>query len=438
MAKTLILMRHGKAVSGAEGQDDFDRKLSEAGKRALAATLPLSLSLLGNEVKSLRIASSPALRAMQTAALLEKALKNAGYKTEQGIEECGELWYQDIDGFLDYLACCDCETLFAVGHNPFVENLVERLTGSQLPCATGALVCIGLDIQTSCRMSSQGAYTNRLLWFSQGPMSQSWKTLVNMESVLGNCAESMLEKRDAFFEDPEDIETMHKLRVSIRTLRSLTAFIKPWQNRSQNSELQATLKDIVAHTSRLRELDVFAQQAADTEGASEELVSFCENEALVERQRVLKVLSSKQCAKSFKKAASLAENIKWNREATEKGLPAKTLRAHFDSVVSDLGNEISNLDLSDVEHTHDVRKSAKRVRYAAENFKQILGEDSVDIAKGMTAHQDNLGAICDARINIGLINEFLERDLPERVSWDLVLLRAQNETFLYNALKANG
>ena len=52
------------------------------------------------------------------------------------------------------------------------------------------------------------------------------------------------------------------------------------------------------------------------------------------------------------------------------------------------------------------------------------------------AHQDNLGDVCDARANIRLINEFLERDLPETVVWELTLLRAQNETFLYSTLKA--
>ena len=67
----------------------------------------------------------------------------------------------------------------------------------------------------------------------------------------------------------------------------------------------------------------------------------------------------------------------------------------------------------------------------------ILGEDAVEIAKGMMAHQDTLGDVCDARANIRLISEFLQRDLPEPVVWDLTLMRAKNETFLYSALKAD-
>ena len=437
MAKNLVIMRHGKAVTASAEQDDFDRNLSEAGKRALSATLPQSLGLLDLKGKDFKVVSSPAARAMQTAEQLEKALRKVGYKTADGIEECSELWYQNIEGFVDYLACCDCDTVFAVGHNPFVVNLVEHLTGAQLPCATGALVCIALNSPASCRMSAQGSYENRLLWFAQGPASQRWKTVVNLESTLRDCAEEMLEKRDAFFENPEDIETMHKLRVSIRTLRSLVAFVKPWQDTRQNANLQSVLKSIVGQTSQLRELDVFAQQVHETEGASSELIEFCDNEALVERERVMKALSSKQYAKAFKKAAEMASNVKWKQRLTNEGLPTKAVRSRFDSMAEELEHDMEGLSLSDVDRTHDIRKSAKRVRYAAEKFKQTLGPDAVDIAKGMTAHQDNLGTVCDARVNIDLINDFLARDLPERVAWDLTLLRAKNETFLYSALKAS-
>ena len=437
MRKTLVLVRHGKAVSGSATQDDFERELSEAGKRSLEASLPHSLSLLDAPDKEVKVVSSPAPRAMQTAVLVEKALRGAGFKTEGGVSECGELWYQDIDGFMGFLSCCKEQTVFAVGHNPFVDNLIEQLTGANLPCATGSMTCIALGSPATCRMAAQGSYENRLLWFAQGPVSQKWKTLVNIEGIMRDCADEMLKRRDAFFADPDDIETMHKLRVSIRTLRSLTAFLKPWQSGSQNSQLQYTLKTLVAHTSRLRELDVFAEQTRESEGFSEELAAFCEGEARAERERVAKVLASKQCARDFKKAASLARNVKWKRPVSESGLPAITVRDRFDAMVADLESELADLKLSEVERTHDIRKRAKRARYVAENFKGILGEDAVDIAKGMTAHQDNLGAICDARVNIELINAFLQRDLPERVEWDLNLLRAQNETFLYSALKAN-
>ena len=40
MSDTIILMRHGKAQRPADDMLDMERRLTEAGKRSLAATLP--------------------------------------------------------------------------------------------------------------------------------------------------------------------------------------------------------------------------------------------------------------------------------------------------------------------------------------------------------------------------------------------------------------
>ena len=113
------------------------------------------------------------------------------------------------------------------------------------------------------------------------------------------------------------------------------------------------------------------------------------------------------------------------------------VRKRFDALIESVKAELADLRLSDEEQTHDVRKRAKRARYVAEFNESILGEDAVDIAEGMMAHQDSLGDVCDARANIRLIDEFLQRDLPEPLVWELTLMRAQNETLLFSTLKAN-
>ena len=78
---------------------------------------------------------------------------------------------------------------------------------------------------------------------------------------LAACADLMVQRRQAFFDDPDDIETNHKFRVSIRTTRSLLSFIEPWVSRKQAKAIQANLKRVVKETSRLRELDVFMSLA---------------------------------------------------------------------------------------------------------------------------------------------------------------------------------
>ena len=259
-------------------------------------------------------------------------------------------------------------------------------------------------------------------------------TLNKLQATLANTADVVQEHREAFFTDPDDIETNHHLRTNIRRLRSLVAFVKPWQRSRQNAETQGILRDIVRHTSLLRELDVFEKQVRANPNSSAELIALCAEAASAERARVLETLASEPVTELFERAMSLAKNVEWKRRYAACGLQQSAVRERYDSMIESVKADLDVLDLSDAERTHDVRKRAKRARYVAELNADILGADTIEVAKGMTAHQDNLGDICDARANIRLIDELLERDLSESVRQELVLLREQNEDFLRDTL----
>ena len=432
MSSTLILMRHGKAQRPSEDMLDMERRLTEAGKRSLVATLPFSLGLMPQKGASVQVWSSPAARAMETARIMQKACKRHGADMFPDIIVVDALWSQDSGAFLEAVRSCEADMVIAVGHNPFIEDVTADLTGSHIDFATGGFAAIRLSEDAEV---GGGERPSRLLWFAQGPVSQRWKTVVQMESILGEAADAVQARLEAFLADSDDIETMHKFRVSIRTLRSLLSFAEPWQDSRQNKEAQANLKSVIAETSRLRELDVLTEQARDMESASFELVEYCDAKAGAERARVVKTLSSKRMAKLLSGVIDALNNVKWRKCVNAGGLEANDVRERFDELCASLESELESLDLADVEKTHDIRKEAKRVRYDAEKFKGIIGDDAVDIAKAMEAHQDNLGAICDARVNIDLINGFSPDDMDEKVAWDLALLRAQNETYLYTTLR---
>ena len=435
MEKTLVVMRHGKAMAPEQGQPDKDRSLTEAGALALGARLPRMLRLLEAGDATLQIWSSPAKRARQTARLLEAALREREIPLKKGIEAHECLWEQGIDGFLNDLRTSDADFICVVGHDPFAEDVVEELAGSTPPFSTGGLCCLRVNLAEADEQgSSSAADRARLLWFAQGPIAAHWDTFVQLQAALTKTAEIIEDRRAAFFANPEDIETIHRFRTNIRTLRSFVAFIKPWQNAQQNVETQALLKEIVGYTSRLRELDVLEKHVRATEGFSSKTCASCKKEAATERAHVLKILTSKQVVRAFERAMSLAKNVVWKKRYLRQGLPAKVVRARFDALIASVEADLSTLDLSDAERTHDVRKRAKRARYVAEFNEGILGADSVEIAQNMVAHQDHLGDICDARANIRLIDEFHRHDLPKAVAHDLARMREQNESFLRDAL----
>ena len=260
--------------------------------------------------------------------------------------------------------------------------------------------------------------------------------LSDLQAALTQTAEAIEERRAAFFSDPDDVETIHRFRTNTRALRSLVSFIKPWQNRKQNAEAKEMLKEIVGHTSRLRELDVFEDQVRSNPNSSDELIALCKKEASAERREVLSALTFRHLTESFSRAMFLCKRVAWKNRYMEHGLPKSVIQARFDAMAESVKNELANLDLSDAERTHDVRKRAKRVRYVAERAKNVLGKDAVDVAKSMNAHQDDLGAICDARANIRLIDELLQQDVPDPVARELGLMREQNESLLSNAFEA--
>lgn len=437
MKKTLVVMRHGKAMPPMQDQRDEDRELTKAGMMALEARLPHMLRLLETRGATTQIWTSPARRAQQTAELLEKALRKGHVPLEKKIEPHDCLWEQDLEWFLDDLRDSKTELVFAVGHVPFAEDIVEDLAGSTPPFSTGALGCLEVRFaDQDARITLQEQDHARLLWFAQGPAAAHWDTLVQLQSTLTKTAEAIEDRREAFFADPKDIETIHRFRTNIRTLRSLLAFIKPWQATLQNAETQSILKEIVGYTSLLRELDVLEKNVRANPDSSPKLLAFCEKEASNERAKVLKTLASKRVTRLFARAMSLAKNVTWKKHYAKHGLPAGVIRSRFDSLVESVRDDLADLKLSDAERTHDVRKRAKRARYVAEFNVGILGMDAVDVAAGMTAHQDILGDVCDARANIRLIDEFLQRDLPKSVARELKLMRAQNEAFLQDVLSA--
>ena len=62
MSDLLVLMRHGKAQRPTDEMLDMERKLTEAGKRSLVASLPYALGLMPRKT-SMQVWSSPAARA---------------------------------------------------------------------------------------------------------------------------------------------------------------------------------------------------------------------------------------------------------------------------------------------------------------------------------------------------------------------------------------
>ena len=141
--KTLLILRHAKAVPKDPNLSDHDRQLDELGKED---ALRIGKMIKAKDIIPSFIISSTALRAKTTAELVAKACK---YEAEIVLD-------RSLYGAKpkDYLAII--ETIsdkygsdLIVGHNPTIEDTIQMLTNSSdvVVIPSCALAHLSLDIE---------------------------------------------------------------------------------------------------------------------------------------------------------------------------------------------------------------------------------------------------------------------------------------------------
>lgn len=462
--KTLVLVRHGKAQAPASDLPDDQRTLTGGAAISLARWLPHVLELVRSSYRwppssprgtssqgvstsdDIVIWTSPAARTRQTASLIAEALS-----LPDQARVCDFLYDQDFDALIDQLRKERHSTIVAVGHEPFVSQTTERLSGCRIDFSPGSIAMLSVDVEAlACHGDEAGDpcdepasdgcaadagpsaeesqrdvrdHAARLLLFARAPRSRRWETLASLAQALGRCAARVRNAQARFLAQPDDVEALHELRVSIRTLRSLVAFCAPYQRRKENRAVQRGLRDAVRQTSTLRELDVLIARVDALESPSPELRDMLMGMRVEERDRTLRELSGKKVAPAFARACDRAESPRWRRRYLEEGLPAKAVREHFARMRADMEQALAMVDLSDAEATHDVRKQAKRVRYVAENLPDVVGSDAAQAARRMKREQTRLGALCDARVNLRIIDGLPTENLSAQSLANLRALR---------------
>ncbi len=124
----LWLLRHAKSAWDDPGLDDFARSLAPRGKKACRR---LARHLAERAVRPDLVLCSPAQRTRQTWERLAKRLSSGmGVDIETRFDQ--GLYLADANALLAILRTTpsNCRELMLIGHNPGLEDLAERLSGS--------------------------------------------------------------------------------------------------------------------------------------------------------------------------------------------------------------------------------------------------------------------------------------------------------------------
>ncbi len=136
--KILFLLRHAKAIPVSDSLQDFDRSLNDHGrKQAERAGTYLKKKNFGLDL----VLSSTALRARETTELFLNAAECVTeVRYDQRIYEASRQQLLEIVSAIGE----DKNKVLLVGHNPGLEELLQRLTDRSEPMATGTLAKVDL------------------------------------------------------------------------------------------------------------------------------------------------------------------------------------------------------------------------------------------------------------------------------------------------------
>lgn len=153
----MLVLRHAKSSWDDSSISDHERPLNARGRR----DAPRIGDLIRDEaVIPDLILTSDAVRAHTTALAVAAAAEYTGdIRVDPMLYLAGP---EDILAVLQSLPDGDAGTVMIVGHNPGLEDLIERLTGAreEMPTAALARLALPIDLWTDLDDSQQATLVN--------------------------------------------------------------------------------------------------------------------------------------------------------------------------------------------------------------------------------------------------------------------------------------
>ncbi len=210
----------------------------------------------------------------------------------------------------------------------------------------------------------------------------------------------------------EDPEELHDMRVAARRLRSAIRIFKPVLP-LRFEVLSAELKWIAGALGEVRDLDVRldwlaqvrAQSSWDEDVAIGPLIDGVRQSRADSRERLLAALSSQRFQDMM---AKLATALRTNDTSTAEsatpvvdyaGPALRKCFRRFRRAAGDLSPD------SDASAYHEVRTSAKRLRYSVECFQSILGRRARRLIDAAKEAQDLLGEYQDSAVTMAWLRD---------------------------------
>jgi CHAD domain-containing protein len=254
----------------------------------------------------------------------------------------------------------------------------------------------------------------------------------------------------------EDIEALHDMRVATRRMRAAFRVFGDYYRPKAVAPYLKGLKRTGRALGPVRDLDVFRAKVQaylstlpePQQGSLDGFLAVLEAQRKAARERMIAYLDSKKYARFRDRFGQFVETEGLgSRPVTLDGgdpVPYRVRHVAPMAVYARLAAvraydewvSIPWTDLPDppLERLHALRIACKRLRYALEFFREVLGPDTKALIKQIVTVQDHLGDLQDAVVARRLLREYLQRG-----TWSpSVSAGAEGESFAEAPLDAAG
>ncbi len=242
-----------------------------------------------------------------------------------------------------------------------------------------------------------------------------------LENKLLTAVKKRFEKVKASYQlyhnNPYKAEYIHQFRVDMRKTRALLNFLKPVLNEEIYDTFNQSLRELGHKLSPLRDLDTLIEKCSRVAQAEPDLIdNYADVFRFLEKER-LKLVKQQSTKKAFEEFEGVLEGT----EAILDGLTFHLDDAKEDELEAYVENRYQHkidkfkknynqLDVTDYEAVHDVRKQAKKVRYTSAGFKKVVSrKERKTVEKEAKKAQTRLGEITDAHVSIEILEEYKEK-----------------------------
>jgi len=235
-------------------------------------------------------------------------------------------------------------------------------------------------------------------------------------------------------------DSVHKMRVATRRLRSALRTFKPLFDGDVVRPLRAELKWLAGELGAARDAEVMrdrvrsavAEQSHDpaVRGGAEDTQAELTAAYRTAHDRVLAELDSDRYHRILEMLHALAEQPPFTKRASApagKVLPRLVARSYqrLAQLVQEAGSRPSGSERDEL--LHDARKAAKQARYAGETVAPAIGKDATAFAQAMEAVQEALGEHQDSVLTRERLHHLARQASSTEVAFLYGRLYAQEE-----------